>query len=202
MRLIHVILGAALLSGGAAAAQNKTPKPLTDAGNGALMFQLGGIFASTPSILDGVGVGGRYFISDGTAIRAAVGLVHSSVETDPEGGGGNTDDSSTDFAIEGGLELPLFQRGPVYLYWGGIAQILVGSTDTESNDQESSTKSIGVAGMVGANWFFDDSMSLGAEYRLGFSYKAQTVERPAGDVDVNTLTLGTGAVAFHLGFWF
>jgi hypothetical protein len=201
MRLVHVILGAALLFGGAAAAQDKSAKPLTDAGNGALLFQLGGIFTSTPALLDGVGVGGRYFMSDGTAVRAAAGISYNNDETDPEVGA-NQESSSTNFAVEGGLELELFQRGPVYLYWGGLAQIFIGSSE-DAAETERSTFGFGIAGMVGASYFFDESMSLGAEYRLGISRVSTDVEpKGGGDSEQTQLNFGTGSVGFHLGFWF
>jgi hypothetical protein len=201
MRRVHAILGAALLFGGAAAAQDRPAKPLTDSGNGALMFQLGGLLTTTPSVLDGVGVGGRYFMADGTAVRAAVGIRHQSDETDPKNGP-NTESSSTDLALEGGLELELFQRGPVYIYWGGVAQLLFGSSE-DAAETEEGRLGFAAAGMVGASWFFDESISIGAEYRLGLSYVSRDIEPQGGnDREVTQLVFGTGAVGFHLGFWF
>ncbi len=201
MRRTIAILSAALLFGGAAAAQDKTPKPLTDSGNGALMFQLGGVFSSTPANLDGVGVGGRYFMADGTAVRAAAGVGFSSEETDPENGT-KSEESSTNFNVEGGLELTMFQRGPVYVYWGGIAQIGIGSSE-DAAETETSTLGFAIAGMVGATYFFDEAMSIGAEYRLGLRrVTSERKPKAGGDVESTEFDFGTGAVGFHLGFWF
>jgi hypothetical protein len=203
MRRITTIAAATgLLFGGAALAADPKAEQQTKQGDGALMFTLGGLFTSTPSLIDGVGVGGRYFTSESMALRAALGFSHGSVET--ETGNNSQTDSNTNFAIEGGVEFPIFKKGPVYIYAGGVAQVLVGSTDKESNNTETSTTGFAVAGAAGANYFFDDSMSIGAEYRLGVA-NTSTESKPKGGGTKTTTSdfeIGTGAVGFHLAFWF
>lgn len=201
MRASIAILSSGLLFGGAALADDKTPTPLTSQGNGALLFQLGGLFNSTPSSLDGVGVGGRYFLGEDMALRAAFGF--SSSTNERKNGGNKTEDTSTDFALEGGLEMALMKRGPVYLYAGGIAQFLTGSSEPDGGAEESRTQ-FTVAGVVGGTYFFDEAMSVGAEYRLGIASESTETEPPGGGAksESSQFRIGTGSVGFHLGFWF
>src|SRR5262245_30510947 len=72
-----------------------------------LMFNLGGIMTSSPSALDGVGVGGRVFIDEGMAIRGAIGLNLTSTETEQSAGNlsQDTENSASAYAIEGAVEI-------------------------------------------------------------------------------------------------
>jgi hypothetical protein len=178
-----------------AAAQNVRTADRT-----ALMFNLGGIMSSTPTALDGVGVGGRYFFQESLALRAALGLGFATDKQ--ELGSQSSEDSTTTLALEGGLELVLMRAKSAYLYTGGLLQ--VGSTSVDPEGGSNNTEGFGVtlAGLLGASYFLMEGLSVGAEYRLGLQYGSETQEVGNDERERTTTFFGTGTVGFHLGFWF
>lgn len=201
MRALSAMVAFGLIFGGAATADEREELPL-GAGHGALLFTLGGLFSAAPSALDGVGIGGRYFMQDNLAIRAGVGLSFAGSERDVEGPGQKSETDTSRIAAEAALEYTLFRRGPVYIFAGGLAQVISASTD-EKDVRETSSFGFAVAGVVGANYFFDDSVSLGAEYRLGLEQVSGEEEPENGPkTETTNSRIGTGTVGFHLGFWF
>lgn len=176
---------------------SKAKTSVATRGHKALMFNLGGLFSSAPTAVDGVGVGGRYFLDRKMAIRAGVGFTNTSVDTDQ--GDNNSTDKNTAYTIEGGAEWTIGRTSNTYLYAGALAQIGLTGSDPEGSDNNTDTTSITAAGLVGATWFPVENVSVGAEYRLGMTYAKS--EREAGDITQTTTTLGTGTVGFHLAFW-
>ncbi|MEZ4474770.1 MAG: outer membrane beta-barrel protein [bacterium] len=196
---IFVALGLLVLAGTAQA------QPVRLADRAALQFNLGGIFTSAPSAFDGVGVGGRWSLDENMALRGAVGLNLSTVTTDTKSGGFSSDseDKTDAYAIEGGVEVVLAKAKSAYLYTGGLLQLGYGSTDPDGDDNDGSTTSLTLAGMLGAGYFIMDGLTLGAEYRLGISSVTETQERGNNsETERSTLVIGVGTVGFHLGFWF
>ncbi len=167
-------------------------------GSAALMFDMGGIFASTPTNFEGIGIGGRYALAQRLHIRAALGFDNSSSEVDPDGGGGNIENKTSNFAIEGGIDYVLFRTDNLLIYTGGILQFGMMSIDPDGEDNETDGTSFTLAGIAGVNWFFTQNVSLGAEYRLGI--QRATSETVAAKT--TNFVLGTGSAAFLLGFWF
>ncbi len=166
-------------------------------GSGALMFDMGGLFSSAPTNFEGIGVGARYGLANKMLLRAALGIDSSSSETDPEGAD-TTENKTSSFAIEGGVDLILFRRDNVYIYTGGILQVGISSLDPHGKDNETDGTSLTLAGVVGANWFFTQNVSAGAEYRLGIMRSTSETKT----VKTTDFTFGTGSAAFQLGFWF
>lgn len=174
---------------------------LETANKGALLFNYGGLFSSTPAAFDTVGIGGRYFIDRNLAIRGAlgIGLTTAKVESDNAGANETTDETSL-YSLEGGVEYVLARTKTAYLYTGGILQLSSAENDPEGGNNNTTTTGAAVAGLIGANYFVADGLSIGAEYRLGFAYSS--VEQQGNDVTSTNTSIGTGTVGFHLGFWF
>lgn len=166
-------------------------------GSAALMFDLGGVFNSTPTNFEGIGIGGRYALDEKLHVRAALGFNSASSEMDPENGK-TQEDKDSDFALEGGIDLVLFRNDNLLIYTGGILQVGMTSDDPEGEDNETDGTAFTLAGVAGVNWFFTQNVSLGAEYRLGI--QRATTETVAAKT--TEFVLGTGSAAFLLGFWF
>lgn len=169
-------------------------------GMGALMFDYGGLFVSTPSALDSVGVGGRYFLSEDFALRAAVGVLVDSQKTDV--GGASEETSVSQLGIEAGGEFVLARTRSAYLYSGGLLQLSSAGIDPEGGSNNTDRIDLTVAALLGVTYFIVDGLSIGAEYRLGLSYGTQTEERQGDDIESTHTAIGVGTVGFHLGFWF
>ena len=191
------LASAALLLGAAPAAAQ-----LETAGKGALLFNYGGLFNSTPGAFDDIGIGGRYFLDRSLAIRAAVGMGLSTeaFENDSDNGNDDVENNQSLFSLEGGVEYVLARTKTAYLYTGGIIQLSTFEDDPEGRNNNTDRTGLAVAALLGANYFVAESLSIGAEYRLGVSYAS--TERQDNDVTATTTTIGTGTVGFHLGFWF
>lgn len=181
-----------------AAAESDNP---TGAGAGALVFSLTNLI-STPSAMDGVGIGGVYFLNQKLAIRAGLGFLKTSSENDPAGANNTKEENSMGVGLEGGVEYVLFSNKSVNIWGGGLLQIGYNSND-EKDVQEESTTSFALAGALGADWFFADHMSLGAEYRLGVqSVSKETKPEGQDKATESALNIGVGSAAMRLGFWF
>lgn len=165
---------------------------------GALTFNLGGLFSSAPTAFDGVGIGGRYFLDEGMSLRGGLGI--SSISDSVEVNDNSSENSQNLFALEGGVEIVIARGKSAYLYTGGIAQLSSGSEDPDGSDNNTDNLGVTVAGLIGATYFVADSLSIGAEYRLGVSYTSTETE--SDERTVSRTAIGTGTVGFHLGFWF
>lgn len=187
---------AALLLGAApASAQVETN------GKAALLFNYGGLFSSTPAAFDTIGIGGRYFLDRSLALRGAlgIGLETTTIASDNSAVDEVTNETSL-YSLEGGVEYVLARTKTAYLYTGGILQLSAGEVNPEEGNNNTSTTGLAVAGLLGANYFVTEGLSIGAEYRLGVHYRSQ--EQQGNDVTTSTTNIGTGTVGFHLGFWF
>lgn len=207
--LMTTTLLALLLAATSALAQAPTPAKANTAQSGkqgALLFSLAGITAA-PGLYDNVGAGARWALSDKMMLRAGVGLFSQSTETETtfSGNTNKAESSAKLFGLEGGVELPLYQRKDLTIYVGGIAQLGWGSAEPDDNT-ESTTTQLTLAGIAGATWFFADSVSLGAEYRLGLARTSEETKQGSGDskstTENTTSNFGVGQVGFLLGFWF
>ena len=193
MLRIGLVLGALLTLTVPAAAQN-----VRLGKTGALTFNMSGLFSDGPSAFDNIGIGGRWFLDEGLAIRGGLGvnLLTEKVETDND----STENKNNLYALEGGVEIVIARGKSAYLYTGGILQISTQEDDPEGDDNNTSDLGLTVAGIIGATYFVADSLSVGAEYRLGVTYASN--EREGSEVTNSNTTIGTGTAGFHLGFWF
>ena len=205
-KAILVAMVLALVISGAQAAQIQTK-----AGSKELLFGFEGLsnlkldnFAS--------GIGGRYYFSDGMAIRPSV-QFNVNGTTIKSATSGITDDKTTDLGI--GLNLAaekhMTSTGPVSPYLGaglGFSVLshkhtLPVSTSPASGttlDTKSTTTSVSFFLLGGFQWGFTEGLTLGGEYQAGFGVgsaklKTEIQDQPTvTNSDVSTLNLGVNTV--------
>lgn len=173
-------------------------------GDKALLFQFSGLSFLGANEFDG-GIGGKMFLNNKMAIRGVVKFAMKS-ETDPWNGvaaGNDGEISASKIGLGAAFEYHL-AHDKVCPYFGGGFEFTTSSTErkvkyangTQQNvivnrtlgelGIEAGTQ-LGVFGMLGAEFFIFDNVSLGAEYRLGLSSMARSdEENTAGGVTVKT----------------
>jgi opacity protein-like surface antigen len=171
----------------------------------------------------GVGIGIRYFISDGTALRPTVGFSYGTTKDKQEKPTTtDTEDkrTSTNISFSLALEKHMKAGEKVSPYMGlgaGIAmgsdkfepsQTVPGTTGDLLEDKITSTSFSGF-GLLGFDWSFMDNLSLGGEYRLGVVAGTDKRERtyfnlPASDSEDKTtdLDFGISTGSLYLSFSF
>jgi hypothetical protein len=185
-RLVAVLLVLALVCGPVLAGE--TVKPITKAGSKALLFDLGGLAALSAGNYQG-GLGFKYYISSGFAVRAALGFGSSSETTKnpstvvplPANQLGESKLTDMAFTIAPGIQYNLVTTNAVVAYAG--AQISYTSRNQErtgnnaglgvgfvkDNSYKTSSSIFGAAAFIGVEWFPWDNISFAGEYRFGFS---------------------------------
>lgn len=164
---------AAVMAFTASIAEGQTLK-VGAAGDKAVLFNFTGLSTLNLGAYNG-GVGGKYFISDDIAVR---GMLLFGVDNETTKGTvdfTNATDNKLSFGIGGGLEyhLPLASRVSPYL--GGevffmnsaetfTPSVLAGGT---ANSIKTTTTSFGLGAIAGVEYFFNDNVSLAAEYQFG-----------------------------------
>ena len=178
---------------------------------GALLFGMGSVFASVPGLFDSVGLGGRFRLDDNSQLRAGFGFNWARSESEADFGFDETNkqkSTNRGVAFEAGAEYYIVRADPLHLYAGGILQYAWAASDSNTTDVEITVNGVTAAAVLGVSFFFTDSVSLGAEYRLGVQYNKSESKRIDQDDDETLTTsttdtrFGVGSVAFTLGFWF
>jgi opacity protein-like surface antigen len=169
-------------------AQEETyPKPNNSSGSVALLFSMSGFNAfnasgpsgngaNAPIIL--AGFGGRYYISDGLAIR---GLLNFNTSSNSDTG--TAKQSSSVIGVAAGLEYHLHQVYSTDIYIGGGVGYYTGTfTNTHvdaahaggenpqaNSDNVISGAAFGLTVVGGFDWYIWNGIALGAEYSFGYS---------------------------------
>jgi len=161
-------------------------KPITKAGNAALMFNLGGLANLSVGNYEG-GLGFKYYIANDFAVRLGLGFsMTSSTDKNPTTTPlpatvlSESKLSSTTFTVAPGIQYNIAKSNAVVAYVGGQVSIATTSQERDGNSvgfgvgftngakyKESGTI-FGVAAFVGAEWFPWDNISFAGEYRIGF----------------------------------
>lgn len=205
LAVLFVLLG---MSSQAISQEEEIIRPITKAGSAAMIFNLNGL-GSFGLASDSIGTGGqivpgagfRYFIADDLALRILVGLSTSSSGPD------SVRSSTTGFGLGVGVQhhfRPLYSTSP---YVGAMVTFGSSSTNNGGNgaaEVSSSRTSIGLAALMGFDWFFTRGIAIGGEYQLGFqttsgTSKAGTVETTL-DGSTHIGLAGTGNV--HVAVYF
>jgi hypothetical protein len=197
----------------------------------ALLFSFAGLANLGANTYNG-GIGAKYFLSSALAIRGSLqfAMANQKILANPGVGQVGTDGSSsaTRFGLSLGGEYHLVQAR-VSPYVG--AALNFSSTSTESKTAgavtppavftQTTTKNalageqgyiagtnIGVAGLVGAEFFVTKEVSLAGEYQLGFNMTSRPDQEViAGSITTKTKTgsftgLGFGTTALTLSVYF
>lgn len=168
------------LAGPAAAAEI-----VTKAGTKALVFQFSGLSDLGLSGYQG-GIGARYYMSDGLALRPGIdiGLASTKDKTeDPE-----WKETVTTMGLSLALEKHLAGAKSISPYIGAGAGFHYGKDKEEQGDDEQVEKAttISLAALAGFEWGFTESLSLGGEYSFGFATGSHKTEITHNNTTVTT----------------
>ncbi len=159
-------------------------------GSKALLFDFAGLSNLGANAYNG-GIGGKYFLSDQTALRAMLlfGLDNRSLA------GAKND--NIQFGLSAGLEyhLPISTNASPYV--GGM--VTAKSEDTKITGATSTSTSAGVAGIAGVEYFFNKNISLSAEYQFGLT-AMNTTQSPGSTQQ--ELEIGFQTANLTLGVYF
>ena len=172
--------------------QAQTSETYFERGSKAMLFEFVGLAFLGANSFDG-GVGGKYFINQDLAIRGGIQFAEIS-EDDPFQGTGGVDGKSeaSQFGVSAAAEFHL-NRARVSPYVGGGLALRFTSTESKSAEQNfvdqitvknSQSGEFGyfggtefvIFGMIGAEIFIIDQLSLAAEYQLGYSHLSRKDE--------------------------
>ncbi len=174
-QLLVVVLVLAVALGNAVAGDNA--KPITKAGNTALMFDLGGLAALSANNYQG-GFGAKYYISNGFAVRLGLGFSSSSTTTQnpadpvPTTQLSESKFSSTSFTVAPGIQYNVASTAAVVAYVGAQIAFTTGKQERDGNANNfgvgftkdhmytESSSTFGGAAFVGVEWFAWDNISL------------------------------------------
>jgi hypothetical protein len=212
-RVLFVVLVLAFTIGVTQAAEIDTK-----AGTKQLVFQFSGLSNLGLNTYNG-GIGMRYYLSDGMALRP--GLVFGLSGNTVKAASGNTDhktgSASLGFNVVG--EKHLSGPASVSPYVGVGASFLSTSTVDEpsvptSPPTDTVTKttvsqwSVGGLGVIGFEWAFTQSVTLGGEYQVSLVYgsgktEAEITGRPKATAnDHSSLSAGFGTASVFLSVAF
>ncbi len=187
--------------------------PYIMSGSKALLFNFNGFNAGT---FFANGIGGKMFVSDAVAIRAALqfATVSESIPYDiPDAAGNDGTESATMLGIAGGLEYH-FTQTRISPYVGGEVRFSTTSTSAEAAEPSGTPQTtvdnsvdgvlgfnggltFGVAALAGVEFFIARGVSLGAEYQLGWQLTSLYDETEGGTTVVKQGS--TSAFGFSSG---
>ncbi len=179
------------------------PLKVASAGDKALLFNFSGLGTLNLGEYQG-GIGGKYFLSNGMAVRGM--LLLGVNNTTNKGSAGFTDatDNIFSFGLGAGLEYHLPIASSVSPYLGGALTFTTSSekytpsvfTGGTATTAKTSATSFGIGAIGGVEYFFNQNISLSAEYQFGLSVVSKT------NPDVSQMMLGfqTAGLTFAVYF--
>jgi opacity protein-like surface antigen len=224
-KTLALVLMLALALGIAQAGDNA--KPIVKAGSTALMFDLGGLANLSAGNYQG-GLGAKYFISNGFAVRVGLGFSTSSTTTKnpttptPTTQLGESKYTSTSFSVAPGIQYNVAVSSAVVGYVGAQVSFTSSTQErtgnansfgvgfTKDNSYNETSSVFGAAAFIGVEWFAWDNISLAGEYRFGFTSSTGKAESKNATTSVSSdapsstsIGLGSGnAAALTLAVYF
>lgn len=211
-KLLAVVLVLTVTLGTAVAADNS--KPITKAGSTALMFDLGGLANLSAGNYQG-GLGIKYYISNGFAVRGALSFGMTSTTTKnpadpvPTTQLSESKLSSLSFTVAPGIQYNVATSAAVVAYVGAQVSFTMSSVEregnangtglgfTKDNKYKQSSSIFGAAAFVGVEWFAWDNISLAGEYRFGFS--SSTGKEESSNATTSVTEDAPSTTSFGLG---
>jgi hypothetical protein len=190
------------------------PKPLTQTGNKALLFDLGGL-ATLAAGNYGGGLGAKYYLSQDLAIRLSFGFNTSTQTTKntqptplPANRLAESKLTSTEFTVGPAIVYNIAKSSTVAAYVGGMLSLTTSSDKRDGNDAidadfnvgqayRLSSTAWGFAAIMGVEWFPWENISFSGEYRLGYNHSTGDAE--VTSAGVSTTTDGPITSGFGLG---
>ncbi len=139
-------------------------------GDKAVLFNFVGLSAIDLGAYQG-GIGGKYFFSDGMALRA---MLLFGIDNTTQSGVPQATDNKLSFGIGGGLEYHLPLAYHISPYFGGLLSFQTAAETVNPGATKTSTTSFGLGALGGIEYFFNDNLSLSAEYQFGLTSTSYT----------------------------
>jgi len=164
-------------------------------GSKAILFNFAGLSNLALTGYQG-GIGGKYFIQNGLAIRGLLlfGINNSTTNSSPE----FTDNKLT-LGIGGGLEYHLPISTNVSPYVGGIVSYENSAETVNPGGTKRTTSTFALGAVGGVEYFFNQNISLSAEYQFGISSATTTT---TGTPNQNVFTFGFQTAGLTMGVYF
>ncbi|HEY9167525.1 MAG TPA: porin family protein [Candidatus Kryptonia bacterium] len=195
-----MILLAVIFLVGASSVQSQTLR-VGAQGQKALLFNFVGLNALnlgaySTYVNQSAGIGAKYFLSDGVAVRGLLlfGINNHTTSTTPE-----VSDNKFSFGIGGALEYHLPISSSVSPYVGGGLQFMTSTETTNPASFKTTQSMFGVGALMGVEYFFNQSISLGAEYQFGLTTGSATA---TGAADQSQLTVGFQTAGLTMAVYF
>ncbi|MEP7220064.1 MAG: outer membrane beta-barrel protein [Bacteroidota bacterium] len=172
------------------------------------MFRALGELVGTSLIRPVYGFGMRFFVADNVGLRIALGFNSTSNSTPRVTGTTTTTDkdSRMAFGISPGLEFHVAHAGPVSFYTGGVLSYAMSMTSKGQDSTETSAtqSAFSINGLVGAEFYPWENVSLGAEYQVGVRFASTSSKAKGTSTDGPSSTdigiAGPIRVALGIGF--
>jgi opacity protein-like surface antigen len=194
-RRIVLLMTLALLSASRVQAQ---PPNVASKGDKAILFNFVGLNNLGLNGYMG-GFGAKYFLSNGLALRALLqfGIDDSTTKTTPK-----TTDNTFTIGVGGAVEyhLPLFSSVSPYL--GGEVGYITSTykhNHFAGDETKTTSTTFEVGALGGVEYYFNQNLSLGAEYQFGLSTASTTL---TGDVDRSSLRIGFQTAGLTMAVYF
>jgi opacity protein-like surface antigen len=189
----------------AGSAVHSQVKPPTE-GSKALLFNFVGLSSLGLDMYQG-GIGGKYFLSDEMAVRA---LLIFGINNQTQNGVAGFTDETTDqfsFGIGGALEYHLPISTHVSPYFGGGISFTTSTTTstpsvpsgTAAAESKQTTTGFQLGAIGGIEYFFNQNLSLSAEYQFGLSTSSTS---QSGNPGSSTLRLGFQSAGLTMAIYF
>ena len=164
-------------------------------GDKAVLFNFVGLSALNLNAYQG-GIGGKYFISNGMALR---GMLLFGLDNRTTSGTPQFTDNSLSIGIAAGLEYHLPLASQVNPYVGGQLSFLNTAETTNPGANRTSSTTFGLGAIGGIEYFFNSNLSLSAEYQFGVT---STQTSASGAPDRSELKLGFQTAGLTMAAYF
>ncbi len=183
MKKLVLVLVTLFLLVGIVVAQDATPK--NKQGDMGIMFGFSGLsILGVDNYMSGVGI--KYFIQDDLALRGGFGFATKSIP--------DVDENPMDFGLNAGVQYNFTSSGPVVGFFGGSLFF----NSHKAQGIADPTNTFGLLALFGAEWFPWNSVSLGAEYGLGFSSSSVSGGDATTDINLTAANEGSFTITFYI----
>ena len=188
--------------------QDQEEKTFIEKSSKAILFDFSGLDNLGANEFNG-GIGGKYYIKSNWAVRAGLQYMNISEDIPFQGTGGiDGETQASQFGISAALEIHMTKKR-ISPYYGAGLNLIFASTESKSAEADPTDQVIikndrngefgydggtelTIFGLVGVEVFVFKSLSLAAEYRLGFSHMSlKDEERTQGNT---TVTFKQGSI--------
>ncbi len=167
-------------------------------GDKAVLFSFQGLSTLDLGQYQG-GFGAKYFVSDGVAMRGMLLFGLDNTTTAASGLSPETTQNTLSVGIDGGLEYHMPLASSISPYVGGTVMFENGKTTYNPGANTSGSTIFGAGAIGGIEYFFNQNISLSAEYQFGVSDEIRTA---SGSPNQSELKVGFQTAGLTLAAYF